>query len=110
MKSKSDKRKNERYECFVPVESKKGSSFENTLTVDISKGGIGFVSSHFWGFKQKIPIELAFSPDGDPVLVMGEVQWVHPLAGRKKYRVGMTFSNILNGSKSRLDKYFQNKS
>ena len=110
MRNKSDKRKNERYECFVPVESKKGSSFDNTLTVDISKGGIGFVSSHSLSFKQKIPIELALSPDSDPVLVVGEVQWIRHLSGKKRYRVGMTFTNVLNGSKSRLDKYFQDKS
>ena len=109
MKNKSEKRKNERHECFVPVESKKGSSFEDTQTVDISKSGIGFVSSHYLSFKQKIPIELALSPGSDPVLVMGEVKWIHPLSGRKKYRVGVTFNNILSGSKSRLDKHFQNK-
>ena len=110
MKNKSDKRKNERHQCVVPVESKKGSSFDNTLTVDISKRGIGFVSSRALAFKQKIPIELALSPDSDPVLVVGEVQWIRPLYGKKRYRVGMTFTNILNGSKSRLDKYFQDKS
>jgi len=109
MKNKFWKRKSERRKCFVPVESKKGSSFEDTQTVDISKSGIGFVSSHSLSFKQKIPIELAFSPDSDPVLVMGEVKWIHPLSGSKKYRVGMTFTKILSGSKSRLDKYFQNK-
>ncbi len=109
MKNKFWKRKSERRKCFVPVESKKGSSFEDTQTVDISKSGIGFVSSHSLSFKQKIPIELAFSPDSNPVLVMGEVKWMHPLSGSKKYRVGMTFTRILSGSKSRLDKYFQNK-
>ena len=110
MENKSEKRKNDRHRCLVPVESKKGSSFENTLTVDISKSGIGFVSSQALSFKQKIPIELALSPDSNPVLVIGEVQWIRPLSGKKRYRVGMTFTNILNGSKSRLDKYFQNKS
>ena len=110
MKIKNNKRKNERHQCVVPVESKKGSVFENTKTVDISKRGIGFVSSHLLAFKQKIPIELALSPEGDPVIVVGEVQWIRPLSGKKKYRVGMNFANILNGSKSRLDQYFQNKS
>ena len=108
--SKSNKRKNERRPCVVPVESKRGSAFENTQTVDISKSGLGFVSSHSLAFKQRIPIELVFLPEGEPVLVIGEVQWIRPLSGKKKYRVGMTFTNILNGSKSRLDQYFQNKS
>ena len=85
MKNKSGKRKNERHQC------------------------IGFVSSHALSFKQKIPIELALSPEGDPLLVEGEVQWIRPLSIRKKYRVGLTFKNILNGSKSRLEQYFQNK-
>lgn len=106
MKNKSEKRKNERYQCFVPVESKKGSSFEHTKTVNISKSGIGFLSPHFIPFKQKIPIEITLSPEADPVLVMGEVKWVHPLSGTKKYRVGMTFTNVLSGSRSRLGRYF----
>lgn len=109
MKKRSDQRKSARYQCVVPVESKKGSSFDNTQTVDISKSGIGFVSSHNLAFKQEIPIELTFSLESDPVLVIGQVQWIHPLSGRRKYRVGMTFKNILSGSKSRLDKYFQNR-
>ena len=110
MKNRSDKRKDDRRQCVVPVESKKGSVFENTQTVDISKSGMGFVSSHALAFKQKIPIELALSPKGDPVLVVGEVQWIRPLPGKKKYRTGMIFTDILNGSKLRLEQYFQNKS
>ena len=107
MKNKSEKRKNERRRCLVPVESKKGSSFEQTQTVDISKNGMGFISSHLISFQQKIPVEISFSPQSDPVLVVGKVQWVRPLSGTKRYRGGMAFLDVLNGSQSRLKKYFQ---
>ena len=106
MENKSEKRKSTRYQCSVPVESKEGTSFSQTQTVDISKTGIGFISSQVISVAEKIPIEIAFTPNGEAVLVMGEVKWIRPLSGSKKYRVGMTFTDVLQGTKSRLQQYF----
>lgn len=106
MKSEQNKRNEARYGCYVPVESKSGSEFDQTKTIDISRHGIGFVSSHPIPINQKIAVELALKPDTEPVLVVGVVKWVRKLSDGDKYRVGMTFSEIISGSSTRLDKYF----
>lgn len=106
MKTAQNKRNEARYGCYVPVESKAGSEFDQTKTVDISRHGIGFVTSHPIPVNQKIAVELALKPDTEPVLVVGVVKWVRKLAEGDQYRVGMTFSEIISGSSTRLDKYF----
>ena len=103
----SNKRKNERYGCMVPIEGKAGSAFASSQTIDISKGGIGFISRQEVPLNKKIAIEIALAPEGETVLVIGIVKWVRPLEDNSSYRIGMIFSNIIDGSRSRLDKYFR---
>lgn len=106
MKLASNKRSEARHNCFVPVESKEGSSFDSTQTVDISRNGIGFVSSHPHEINEKVAIELQLKPNTDPVLVVGVVKWVRKISDTDGYRIGLTFAEVLSGSKTRLDKYF----
>lgn len=106
MKSPKDKRTEERFGCYVPVEGKEGSEFDQTKTTDISRHGIGFISTHPIPVNQKIAIELALKPNTEPVLVIGVVKWVRKLSDGEQYRVGMTFSDIISGSPTRLDSYF----
>jgi len=107
MGKKSEMRKNKRTECFVPVDGKEGTVFDQVKTVDISKGGLGFISRHPIPVNKQIPIEIAFSEEGDPVFVLGKVTWVDSLAGTQNYRIGLTFENVFRGSKSRLNNYFR---
>ena len=102
MNKKIEKRKEERRGCLVPVESKKGTLFESSQTVDISKNGMGFIFSRLVALRKKIPIEISLTPDSEPVLVMGKVRWVRRLPGSKHYRVGMNFTDVLSGSKAQL--------
>ena len=106
MTSASNKRSEERHNCFVPVEGKTGSEFDETKTVDISRHGIGFLSAHPIPLNQKIAIEIALKPNTEPVLVVGVVKWVTKANESDQYRIGMTFSEIISGSPTRLDKYF----
>ena len=107
---KSEKRKDERFTCFVPVESKKGATFDKTQTVDISKNGIGFISPKPISLDEKIAIEIVLTPESDPVLVQGKVQWVRQLSGSENYRVGLSFADSSTGFRSRLGKYFSSYS
>lgn len=102
----SNKRTEDRFDCAVPVEGKKGSTFDHTKTVDISRHGIGFISDHPIPINQKIAVELALKPNTEPVLVVGVVKWVRQIPDTKQYRVGMTFAEIIGGSSTRLDKFF----
>ena len=107
MKALSEKRKNKRYQCHVPVDSKQGSSFDASQTIDISRDGIGFISPHVIPLNEKIAVEIALTPDSDPVLVLGMVKWVRKITDSDQYRIGMSFLEVLSGSPRRLGKYFQ---
>jgi c-di-GMP-binding flagellar brake protein YcgR len=96
-----------RNNCFVPVESKSDSSFDQTQTVDISGHGIGFISPHPHNINEKIAIEIQLKHNSDPVLVIGIVKWVHRLSDSEQYRIGMNYDEIISGSQRRLDRYFE---
>lgn len=98
-----------RYNCLVPVEGKEGSEFDRTKTLDISRHGIGFLSSHPIGINQKIALEIVLKPNTEPVMVIGVVKWVRKLEVSDQYRIGMVFSEIISGSGTRLDKYLTSK-
>ena len=96
-----------RNNCFVPVEGKGDSSFDQTQTVDISCHGIGFISSYPHNINEKIAIEIQLKPGTDPVLVIGIVKWVLRLSDSEQYRIGMNYDEIFSGSQKRLDRYFE---
>lgn len=104
---KNDKRKSARYDCCVPVVSKKGTAFDASQTVDIGKGGVGFVSKEFIPVDTQIAVEITLTQDGDAVLAVGRIKWIQQVQGEKNYRVGMVFTDISRDSTSRLGRYFQ---
>ena len=102
-----NQRKSKRVSCLVPVDGKKGSAFDQTQTFDFSKGGLGFISQHKIPINKEIPIELDFGDQQEPVFVLGQVRWVRPIADSSQFRIGVFFKDILQGSRSRLNKHFQ---
>jgi len=104
-----NQRSESRYNCFVPVEGKQGYEYDRTKTLDISRHGIGLLSSHPIGLNQKIAVEIVLKPNTEPVMVIGVVKWVRKIGVSDQYRVGMAFSEILSGSPTRLDKYLTSK-
>ena len=103
----SNHRKNERKTCVVPVDGKKGSVFDCAQVIDFSKGGLGFVSRHRIPVNKEVPIEIEITAEGNPVFVIGKIQWVHRIMNSKSYRIGVSFKDVLQGSKSRLSGYFK---
>ena len=103
----SNQRKSERYACLVPIDGKDGSVFDQTQAVDFCKRGLGFVSRHRIPVSKEIPIEIELTVDGNPVFVLGRVQWVRRILNSKNYRIGILFKDIMKGSKSRLNQYFK---
>ncbi|MBI4310093.1 MAG: PilZ domain-containing protein, partial [Candidatus Omnitrophica bacterium] len=103
----ANKRSEARQGCYVPVESKEGSAFDDTQTVDISSHGIGFVSSHSHEINEKVAIEIQLKPNTEPVLVLGVVKWVRKLSDSDQYRIGLNFEEVLSGPPSRLKSYFR---
>jgi hypothetical protein len=106
MSASTEQRKSKRYGCYVPVEGKTDGIFAETQTVNISKDGIGFVSSHAIPVNEKIAIELTLQDD-EPVVVLGVVKWSTRIGDTEQYRIGMTFEEVLSGSRRELTKYLQ---
>lgn len=102
-------RKSERRVCLVPVDGKGGSVFDDTQTVDFSRGGLGFVSRHRIPVNKEIPIGIELNDNDEPVFVVGKVLWVRRILKSKQYRIGISFTDIRRGSKSRLNQYFTEK-
>ncbi|MBF0511030.1 MAG: PilZ domain-containing protein [Candidatus Omnitrophica bacterium] len=109
MNSPVEQRSENRYNCFVPVESKKGYEFDSTKTFDISRHGMGFLSLKPVAVNQKIALEIILKPNTEPVMVIGVVKWVRKIEVSNQYRVGMTFSDVISGSPARFDKYLKSK-
>jgi len=103
MENAANKRKSARFDCYVPVNGKEGDAFSSTKTVDISRDGIGFLSNHAIPLNEKVAIELALKPDTEPVLVIGEVKWVRKISDTDQYRIGLTFADVIDGSRDDID-------
>lgn len=104
-----NQRKNERYDCLVPMEGKEGGPFEDTKTVDFSRSGLGFISHRKIPLNKEIAIQLDLSEEGDSALVIGKVRWINRIENSENYRVGISFEDVLSGSKSFLDSYFRSQ-
>ena len=102
-----ESRKSKRLACVVPVDTAKKSPFNQAATVDISKGGLGFVSHRKIPLNTKMAFELILSLEEEPVLAVGTVRWVRPIKATKNYRIGIAFNGVINGSKSRLSEYLR---
>jgi hypothetical protein len=109
MRTTDNQRSEARFGCLVPVEGKEGFVFDQSKTLDISRHGIGLVSSHPIGVNQKIALEIIIKPNTEPIMVIGVVKWVRKLGASDQYRVGMAFSEVISGSPTRLNKYLASK-
>ncbi len=100
-----EKRNSPRYNCRVPVLCRKGTLFDNSQTIDISKSGVGFISSKFIPLDTNLVMEIALAPKSEPLLAVGHVKWVQKLGVQERYRVGMAFTDISQDSRTRLSEY-----
>ncbi len=105
MPKQNEERKCLRHECPVPVEGREDSAFAETRVIDIGHGGIGLISSRTVTIGEEIALEIELTEGEQPVLVMGQVQWVKK--GKDCCRFGIKFTkNLLADSKNRLRDYF----
>ena len=102
-----NKRKASRYDCAVPVESKKGTAFDDSLTIDISSGGVGLILEKYIPIDTKMAVEIALTPEGDPFVTVGRVKWIRRLPDQQHYRVGMSFGEPPSALKSRINSHFK---
>ena len=100
-----ENRQKSRASCRVPVLCKKGTLLENSLTRDISESGIGLLAQKFVPKDTNLIMEIALSPNAEPVLAVGKVKWVRKVGYGDRYRLGMEFTDISRNAKTRLSGY-----
>ncbi len=107
MNKAAERRKEQRLDCFVPVDAKNGSKFSKTQTMDFSKNGIGFLSKVAIPLNERIAIEIELNDKGESVVVVGRVKWVRQLTGTEQYRYGLQFEKLPSPVRSRLSKFLK---
>lgn len=98
-----------RLDCRVPILCKRGTLLENSLTRDISKGGIGLLVQKFVPKDTNLIMELSLSPKSEPLLAVGKVKWVRKLGYGDRYRLGMQFTDISQSAQNRLSEYLKSE-
>jgi len=66
----------------------------NTLSKDISEGGLQLSSFYFYPVNSRILMEVYLSGDSEPVKTVGKVVWVEQLPYQDRYKVGIEFSDL----------------
>jgi len=101
-----NKRENTRYDCRVPLMDERKENLASSYTTDISRTGVGFVSTRFLPINSKLVVELSLAREGSPVLVQGRVKWVEKIPHSPNFRIGMNFSDISTDVQSRIEERF----
>ncbi len=102
-----NKRQSVRHDCCVPLMDEHKEVLASSRTVDLSRTGVGFVSTRFVPINSKIMVELSLSRNEAPVLVQGCVKWIEKIPQTPNFRIGMNFADISSDAQSRIEQYFK---
>lgn len=102
-----NKRQSVRHECCVPLMDEHKEILVSSRTVDLSRTGVGFISTRFVPINSKLMVELSLSRGETPVLVQGSVKWVEKIPNTPHFRVGMNFADISGDVQSRIEQHFK---
>ena len=89
----------------------RGAGQEKDLKIcNLSKEGVGVISSHPLGVGEKIDVEMSIPGDNVPVVLQGEIAWASaPAQDNCHYQGGIKFGNVGNDDKTRLLEYIYNR-
>ncbi|MBU4305497.1 MAG: PilZ domain-containing protein [Candidatus Omnitrophica bacterium] len=66
----------------------------NSISEDISEGGLQLSSFYFYPVHCKLLVELFVSQEAEPIKVVGRVVWVEQMPYQERYKVGIEFSDL----------------
>jgi c-di-GMP-binding flagellar brake protein YcgR len=95
----SERRKFVRIDSDFPVQLKYMDSnspghVHNSLSQDLSEGGMQISSFYFYPVHSRMLMELYLSMDSEPVKTMGKIVWIEQLPYQDMYKVGIEFSDL----------------
>jgi len=74
----------------------------NSMSQDLSEGGMQISSFYFYPVHAKLMLELYLAIDSEPIITVGKVVWVEQVPYQDRYRVGIEFSGIEDENKTSL--------
>ena len=88
-----EKRSFDRLQTHLPLsyQYKGGVQKGNTLTRDIGKGGIRFITSEFIPRLTNLILEFHPTPQSEAIKTMGRVVWTQKIRYSEQYNVGVEF-------------------
>lgn len=100
-----EKRKTPRVALRAPIcfWAKGTHAFNNTISYDISLGGIGCISDNFIAPQTPVVLEISFF--SFLLKAIGKISWASPLPHSDRYRLGMEFLEFDPKDKNILAEY-----
>ena len=110
----SERRKFVRVDSDFPVQlryMKPDASMQvyNSLSQDLSEGGIQISSFYFYPVHSRMMVELYLNMYLVPVKTVGKVVWIKQLAYQDNFKVGIKFSDLSVFNQSYLCKLISDK-
>lgn len=102
-----ERRRFQRASCLLPVRlyPKQESRVIETLTKDLSVGGLRCVSQHERQIGMPLSVELMLEPGERPLTLRGHVAWSRPIQESEQYDLGVSFHAFPESTKKRLSTY-----
>ena len=106
----SEKRRFLRFDVLIDAFLGKVGKKEDLKICNLSKEGVGVVSSQPLGVGEKVHIEMKIPGDNIPVVLPGEIAWASaPAQDSCHYQGGVKFRDVSNEDKARLLEYVYNR-
>ena len=102
-----ERRHDPRLFCRLPVRlyPKQEPRVIETLTKDLSVGGLRCVSRHHRPAGMPLSVELLLEPGERPLMLTGQVAWSNPISGSEQFDLGVSFQTFPYFAKKRLSAY-----
>lgn len=107
-----ERRRFPRATCLLPVRlyPKQEPRVIETLTKDLSVGGLRCVSRNDRQMGLPVSVELMLEPGGRPVTLRGHIAWSHPIQESEQFDLGISFHAFPEATKKRLSTYLDHLS
>ena len=96
-----------RFRAYRPVRVQKPGSIQlvETLTKDLSTGGMRFLSPTIFPVSTDLQVELVLSTGGEPFSVRGRAAWVQMIPHSDQFDIGISFQDVSIPNQRRLSAY-----
>ena len=102
-----ERRKNLRIHAYRPVrlQSPRGLRLTETLTKDLSVGGLCCISSEPYPVMTEMNLELVLSTGDGPLPLRGKLAWFRMIPHSDQFDLGFSFIELTPQTKRRLSAY-----